>query len=139
MSRFKLPTGTIVLIPYESTFAIAKVLYVSKYFKNVALFKVFSKRITDANEYTFRLSDVDDYELIYAGVDLIKKKKWEIINREPLSDFELLESKRIVAGDIWVEDKCLGSASDKELKEFPKMRVLNFKFVELKISKLPLI
>ncbi len=78
------------------------------------------------------------FELIYTGTNLIKNGTWPIIGSYPLSESEQKANKRIVGGDVWVADECLGHATNNELESLPKMKVFNVKYFEEKTSFYPL-
>lgn len=135
--RVKVVEGAIVSIPFESTYGVCKVLYVSKYFKNIALLKVFSEKLDKTQKHPIILKS-DSFELIYTATKLIKNGTWPIIGTEPLSKLDREANKRIVGGDVWVADECMGGATDSELKSLPEMNVFNVIYLEGKVSKFPL-
>ena len=85
--RVKVVEGAIVSIPFESTYGVCKVLYVSKYFKNIALLKVFSEKLDKNQKHSIILKS-DSFELIYTATKLIKNGTWPIIGTEPLSKLD---------------------------------------------------
>jgi hypothetical protein len=58
-----------------------------------------------------------------------------VVGNLPLRQNEVGVAKRIVAGDVWLEDQNLGRPSDKEIKNLPKMLVLGATVVEKKRRK----
>jgi hypothetical protein len=130
--------GAIISIPCDKSYVVAKVLYVSEYFKNTALLKIYSHRLPIDGSYINAISE-DSFELVHTGVDLIKKGRWAVLTHIPLSDSESQSLKRVVGGDVWDADNCLGAASDADLSALPKMNVFNVKAVEGKATKYPLI
>jgi hypothetical protein len=138
VSKLNITPGTIISIPCDKSYVVAKILYVSEYFKNTALLKIYSHRFPIDDSYADALNE-DFFELVHTGVDLIKKGKWNVLANVPLSISESQSLKRIVGGDVWDADKCIGAASDADLSALPKMRVFNVKAVEAKVAKYPLI
>lgn len=133
--KVKIVEGAIVSIPFDGAHAVCKILHLSNYFKNIALFKVFTTKI-ELNECYESLLSSHDFELIYSGTKLIKNGKWPILGVEPVSSEERESNRRIVGGDVWLADECLGSASDDQLKKLPKMKVYNVSYIEKKASTL---
>lgn len=132
--KVKMTEGAIVTIPLDGGHVICKVLYLSSYFKNTALFKVFTKKLESDEGYENLLAS-PDFKLFYLGTKLIKNGRWPILGVEPISPAELECNRRIVGGDVWLADECLGSASDDQLKNLPKMKVYNVSYIEQKASK----
>lgn len=132
--KVKMTEGAIISIPLDDSHVICKILYLSSYFKNTALFKVFTKRLASDEDYKSLLASLD-FELFYSGTKLIQNGNWSILGVEPVSPAELECNRRIVGGDVWLADECLGSASDDQIKELPKMKVYNVSYIEQKASK----
>lgn len=137
MTKQKVLDGAIVSIPCEDTYVVAKVLYVSEYFKNTALLKIYKSRLNIDTPYSDIIMD-SSFELVYTGVDLIKKGKWSVVDVNPISDSEYQLSKRIVGGDVWHADECMGRATDSEVSTLPKMKVYNVNAIAKKVSQYPL-
>lgn len=51
MSKKDVAVGSIVSIPFDSVFAVAKILFVSDYFKQIALFKIYKYKLRETAEY----------------------------------------------------------------------------------------
>lgn len=134
MTKVNATAGAIISIPCDNSYVIAKILYVSKYFKNIALLKVYKHRLSVDKPFSDSFTK-SSFELVYTGVDFIKKGRWKIIDSKPLSDTEEKLMKRVVGGDVWDADSCLGRASDTDLATLPSMRVVNVKAVEDKVAK----
>jgi hypothetical protein len=115
--------GDLVLLPLNTgESAICRVLYKSGYFRNVILLGIYGKydpaQVLQAGS--------NPLELIYCGSTSIKNRKWPCIGNLPLSEDEKGLSKRIVGGDVWVGDECLGGVAG-ENATLPKMSVFGDK------------
>lgn len=134
MKKKKFEPGTIISIPCDSYYVVAKILYISDYFRNITLLKIYSHRIPLEKSYS-EILNTGSFELIYTSTNLIKKGKWNVLERIPLSSADKEYQKRIVGGDVWDGDNCLGPASDHELNILKNMDVFNVNSVEKKVSK----
>lgn len=72
MSKKDVAVGSIVSIPFDSVFAVAKILFVSDYFKQIALFKIYKYKLRETAEYVNVLGG-DEFQLIYTGTTPVKK------------------------------------------------------------------
>lgn len=128
--------GDIYAIPAKGRFAFGKIIYASEYFQDLILVRFFEKAFTSADEKPEDLSSLPSRG-IYTGIDSIKGGDWRKVGFALVSEEERTMSKRIVAGDVWIEDKCLGEASDTDLATLPKMLVLGSRLVEKAVERLP--
>lgn len=131
----KIEAGTIISIPIDDSLAIGKILYVSSYFKRTMLLKVYIALVDQGSDY-HAVIDSQAFELFYTGTVLAEKGKWPSLGFENLTEEELHCSKRIVGGDVWLLDECLGPATDHEFSTVPKMRVYNVNAIEQKVALL---
>ncbi|TFW27000.1 hypothetical protein [Duganella callida] len=127
--------GDVIAIPSGAGFGIAKVLYASKYFRNVILLKLYHIAF---HEEMPELGSEIPADLYYTSSEPIKSGRWKIIGFQSASDTERLMSKRTVAGDVWDGDECLGVASEHELETLPKMQTYGYKLIEKAVSRLPI-
>ena len=100
--------------------ALCRVLYKSTYFKDLVLMGCYGLLCDDViNEENLSLSTSP----IYTGASKATRTSWRFISVRPLSVKEKDMSLRIVAGDVWHGDNCLGEASSSELANLPNMDV----------------
>lgn len=130
----KIKEGGIFLIPGVSKCGVAKVIYLSEYFKDVILIKLY--RTSYSNQETVSIPDDAEYSLYYTGIDSVKKGKWKYTGCESVNASEKQLSKRIVGGDVWVEDQYIGIASEEELAELPRMQTYGFRLIEKAVTGL---
>lgn len=52
MSKLNIVPGTIISIPCDESYVVAKILYVSEYFRNTALLKIYSNRLLVKDSYS---------------------------------------------------------------------------------------
>jgi hypothetical protein len=126
--------GDLIAIPSDARVGLAKVTYVSQFFREVVLLKLYRTTLPKGVEH-FPSAEVEA-DLYYTSSRPILSGRWRIVGFEPLSDAEQLMSKRTVAGDIWVADECLGEASERDLETLPKMLTYGFKLIEKAVARL---
>jgi len=130
----KSSAGDLLAIPLEEGAGLAKVIFVSSYFKDVILLKLYRKRLTDGRAP--EPADFGrDFDLYYTAQTPVRKGRWAIVGSEPVSAAEVALTKRTSGDDVWIEDRHLGQASANDLAEFPKMLVHGFKLVEKYASR----
>lgn len=133
MKTFKV--GSIFAIPGGDQFGLAKVIYISDYFKDVFLIKLFQHKF-DSIEAINLNDKLEQFTLYYAAKDALKKGEWQFLGEEPVSDTEKALSKRIVGGGIWVEDNFLGDATDKDYETLSPMGIYGWKLIKKAVGKL---
>jgi Immunity protein 26 len=133
MKNFKV--GSIFAIPGGDQFGLAKVIYISDYFKDVFLIKLFQHKF-DSIEAINLNDKLEQFTLYYAAKDALKKGEWQFLGEEAVSETEKALSKRIVGGGIWVEDNFLGDATDKDYETLSPMDVYGWKLIQKAVGKL---
>jgi hypothetical protein len=122
MAKEKVEPGDVVLIPLgESEHAIAKVLFVSSYYKDVVVLGVSTERKAKKAEMPDPLPSKFDV-VVCTGVKYVGKV-WPKVGRDP-RPVEREASKRIVAGAIVVGDEKVGVATPEDAKRLPQQIVL---------------
>ena len=134
MSRKNVDIGEIILIPVVNGFVPAKVLYLSQRYENVILLGVFNFR-TVVKERPQKLPEHFGI-MLYTSQDPILKKRWITVGQEQLLTSQKGLAKRIVAGEVWLEDQSLGPASEVDRQTLPHMDVLGAGLVEKKAGVL---
>jgi hypothetical protein len=115
--------GDVFLVPIgRRQYCPVKVLYVSEYFKNVMLVGAY-KAIVDAKVMPQRLPRSFGATIYSVVRGAEKDGKWIKVGTKPVLAREKRLSTRIVGGDVWVEDTCLGPPSLEERKTLPRMRI----------------
>ncbi len=128
MTSKKTVVGDIILIPIESSFKPAKVLYVSKYYKDVILLGIYKNSVS-SQEMPADLPD--EFEvLLYTSKAPIQRKRWLYVGHEELKPTQTNLDLRVVAAELWQGDNCLGPASEEDKRNLPKMLVMGAKLVE---------
>jgi excinuclease UvrABC helicase subunit UvrB len=72
---------------------------------------------------------------IYTSNHKIKTEEWSIVSHENVSAEEKQMSKRIVAGNIWIEDDFIGIATENDYESLAGMGVCGIRAAEKKIGK----
>ena len=130
-----LKNGSIFAIPCSNQFGLAKVIYISEYFKDVFLIKLFQHKFDSVE--AINLNDkFDQFTLYYAAKEALKKGEWQFLGEEAVSDTEKALSKRIVGGGVWVEDNYLGDATDKDYETLNSMGIYGWKLIQKAVGKL---
>ena len=135
MRKNYIKLGDIILIPIDGDrCGIAKIIYLSKYFKDVILLNIYPL-IANFSEKVIELSaNIPDELLIYTGNQNIKTEEWKKLNNIMVTDEEKRLSTRIVGGEVWIEDECIGTATEQDRKKINRMGVDGTKLVEDKIK-----
>ena len=135
MRKNYIKLGDIILIPIDGDrCGIAKIIYLSKYFKDVILLNIYPL-IANFSEKVIELSaNIPDELLIYTGNQKIKTEEWKKLNNIMVTEEEKRLSTRIVGGEVWIEDECIGTATEQDRKKINRMGVDGTKLVEDKIK-----
>ncbi|UOD29535.1 hypothetical protein INH39_29790 [Massilia violaceinigra] len=126
--------GDFIAIPSGDRVGLAKLIYVSQFFREVVLLKLY--RTTFPEGVTPLPSAEIAADLYYTGSGPILAGRWTIVGFEPVSDAEQLLSKRTVASDIWVADERLGKASESDLEKLPKILTYGSRLIENAVARL---
>ena len=128
-------TGDIVLIPLGSDiYNVSKVIYLSSHFKNgmaLGVYNIFIRDDSNISELNMEYSAV-----LYTSTEGITDNHWRIVDNSPVTNSDLILTKRIVAGDVWQGDEKIGKATPDDYKNLPKQLALGIKLVEKKIVEL---
>ena len=128
--------GSLITIPTAEGAGLAKIVFLSRYFADTILLKIYKKRIVDASSITS--GDFSGpFDLYYTSLDGLKKKRWAIVATEPVSEEEKELTRRTSGGEVWVEDNHLGTATDADLAMLPKMLSHGFKLIEKYVGRYP--
>jgi hypothetical protein len=135
MKKQKVALGEIILIPISGGFVQAKILFLSKLYKDVMLLGIYAYS-SDMKQYAVPV--VGDFAATYyASKQAILKGKWSSTGIiEPLSETERHLSKRIVGGTVWVEDQYLGPATLEDEQTLPQMDVYGSDLLEEEVALL---
>jgi hypothetical protein len=126
--------GDIFRIPLPSgASGIAKVLYVSKRYRNVMLLGVAAG--ADISEVAAVEADFSA-GLFYTSVEAPAYLGWHCIASTPVSFAESQLSRRIVGGEVWLGDVEIGPASSDDRRKLPRMLALGGGILKKKIYEL---
>jgi len=130
----RLKEGDVVTVPVEDkTLMLCRVLYKSQRFKHVALVGCYG-RFVESLPVASQLQSGLVGNPLYTTVQPKMIASWQRLDNQPLSEQEVQLSLRIVAGDVWLGDKHLGTASHSELASLPKMDVYGDRIFVRRIS-----
>jgi hypothetical protein len=130
--------GSLVTIPTESGWGVAKIIFQSERYANTICLKLYRKRLPDIESVTSN-DFSGPFDLYYTSLDGFKKKSWEIFATEPVSGDEKALTRRTSGGEVWVEDTHLGTATKAELAAIPKMLTHGFKLIEKYVGRYPVV
>jgi hypothetical protein len=135
MRKNYIKSGDIILIPVDGDLcAVAKIVYLSKYFKNVVLLNAYPL-VASFSERIIKLpADSPNELLVYAGNQKIKTEEWKKLDNIPVTDKEREMSKRIVGGEVWIEDDCIRTATEEDNETLKRMLVSGTESVENKMK-----
>ena len=112
---------------------IAKVLYTSRFFKDVMLNGTYGMR---PGIHVAAIPTQSPSLLLYTATTCVRKQAhWNIIGTQDVSARERQLSQRIVAGEVWVEDTELRPATRTDRRCLPEMGVLGYLGVEQAIRQ----
>lgn len=136
MGKVKVRCGDVVAIPAGGGRRIAaKVLFLSKRNKDVALFALTDREV-DAQQGISAVSWADYKLFLYSSAVPVNRGDWHIVGYLPLSEEEAGASRRVVGGELWVGDEYLGPASPVDSTELPQMDVLGLRLLERMAERL---
>lgn len=121
--------GSLVAIPTVDGAALAKVIFASNYFADTIALKLFCGTCFDPAKAEHDAA-TKPFKVYYTGGSAIRSKRWKVVGQADVTREERLLTKRTSGGEIWLEDEHLGSASESELAELPKMLVYGHKLIE---------
>lgn len=75
-------------------------------------------------------SSEDLWESLFTTTLPVKSGEWHFLGTESLTAIERTMTKRIVGGDVWVGDSCVGPASDQDYLVLMNMRVKGSEVIE---------
>jgi hypothetical protein len=127
--------GNIYAIPGGGKFAFGKIIYSSEYFKDVILVLFFEKAFSSPSQALSEFYSLPARE-IYTGVDSIEKGGWLLVTSVPVSESEKTMSRRIVGGDVWIEDRHIGPASNADLTTLKNMDIYGYRLIEKAVARL---
>ena len=127
----KATPGMVVGIPVTDSgrFRAAKIPYRSNYFRNLILIAFHRRPLVEEGVSNFAPAEFSGRR-VYTGAQIIRMGRWTIIGASALTQDETSASLRVVAGDVWLGDQVLRTASDVDLKTLPKMDAAGAGLVE---------
>lgn len=111
--------GDLIAIPIESKWAIGRVVFVSEHFKEIMLFEIHG--LIDAYE-NFEYGGTPCLSL-YTASKGFKKRGWVVFGNVPVDQSEKAKTLRIVADDLWLEDKIVRRATKEDQSSIDEMYV----------------
>jgi hypothetical protein len=129
--------GDIFAIPGGDVVAIAKVIYASKFFRNVILLRVLKTPFlrSEGVDTSAFLRDADCV-LLYTATRAAEPGEWQYIESQPVSDRERLMTERRVGTQVWIEDEMVRQATSEDYEKLCKMSVCGYIRVANEVAKL---
>jgi hypothetical protein len=128
--------GSLIAIPASTGLGIAKVIFQSSYFSEMICLKLFRRKFT-LDKQLDREDFKGQFDLHYTGLAPLKKCRWVVVARVPVSADEKALTLRTAGGEIWREDSHLGPASDSDLTTLPKQLTHGYKLIERYAERYP--
>lgn len=132
----RVAAGDVVLIPVPNGgFGVTKVLYASRYFKNVILLGVYKLKL-----FQVKMPEVLPQEFvlphIYTGNQGIGEGcMWPRVGNVGVTDSENAMSLRVVAGHVYLGDECIRAATREDERTLPFMGVAGQLLVEEQVAR----
>jgi hypothetical protein len=107
MPKQKVNEGDIVAVPLnDGSEALCRILYRSAYFKKVILLACYGRWSRTSDVVAQTTGPIIGQ--FYCGCQNIENVTWRYLGNGSVSLAERQQSKRIVGGDVWLADECLG-------------------------------
>ena len=110
-------------------FRAAKVLFCSKYFRNLILIAFHRSPVIGDGVNSFDSAEFSGRR-VYTGAQIIRNGRWKILGECDLTQEESNASLRIVAGDVWLGDQHMRAASARDIESLPRMDAAGAALVE---------
>lgn len=135
--RRVLSPGDVIAVPLSDGpyWALGKVLYVSGYFKDVMLLGFFRTRFDDPSLTGMAGPEPEYCCLLYTAASGWERAGWRWAGSLPLLSSDAERSLRVVAQDLWLGDCRLGTATETQRRELPRMGVLGFAGVVKRLER----
>lgn len=135
MANKRAKLGDIIVIPLaDKVYALGKVLFLSKIFKQVMLVGVYDLILEDMEMPQTLPKNFK--RLIYTGTGGVSKGRWAVIDNKSVEVSEKSLTLRIVGNSVWENDTPLRQATSKDWKSLPCMDVAGIGYVEDELREL---
>lgn len=122
MGKHRVNVGDLYAIPSGQVFGLAKVIFRSLRYKNVILIRLYHERASDPQG--LRAPDPKAHSaLYYTGIQAAQHGSWIHLGQQVVTVEELSMTKRVSAGEVWIEDTHLGRATEQDMKTLKRMDV----------------
>jgi hypothetical protein len=132
VKKTRLKRGDVLRLSFDGgAVAAVRVVYVSSYFKQLVLVALFDgANVSDAADV---LSKTPLAQFFTGRDSLLPDQGWEQVGSTPPLVTDRASSRRLVAGDVWVEDECLGPADGAD-QNLPNMLVYGSSILRKKMT-----
>lgn len=136
MSKQRLEAGALFAVPGAagSVFGLTKVIFVSAYYKNVMLIRLFPERAADPTALPIPAPEAQS-ALYYTGVDSIKRGNWIPLGKQAVTAEELAMTKRVSAREVWIEDTHLGPATEEDMRTLKSLDVHGYGLIAKAVGR----
>lgn len=132
MARSRIAEGDLFLVPGGGSTAPAHVEFCSSYFRRVILVKLY---LTLRGAESVPPPPGAEFVLYYTSADSITRGGWERVGHLSVTEEDRALSRRIVGGEVWEEDRCLGPASEEDSAALPQMLTFDFRLIEKAVAE----
>jgi len=125
--------GALFAIPSGEVFGLAKVIFLSTYFRDVMLIRLFRDRARSPSVLSAPDPEAAS-ALYYTGVGAAAKGRWVYIGHQGVSEQERAMTLRISGGEVWIEDTHLRPATDADSRSLQLMDVHGYRLIAKAIA-----
>ncbi|OYP37608.1 hypothetical protein [Rhodopirellula sp. MGV] len=118
--------GDVIAVPINGVWALGRVIFVSKYFKEIMLIEFRGPFSSDAADWHTGRPLVS----VYTAAASFERRGWKKVGTAGVGDAELKKSIRVVANEVWEQDVFLRKATANDKQQIPMMLVDGFIRVE---------
>jgi hypothetical protein len=135
MSKYKVGLGDLFAVPGTGgvAFGLAKVIFLSKIYKDLMLVRLYRERAADPKGLRLPAPESDS-ALYYTSVDAVANGGWIHFGKQDVTASERAMTKRVDGEEVWIEDTHLGTATNAELQELKTLHVYGYKLITKAIA-----
>lgn len=124
--------GDVIAVPIDNCWALGRVLFVSEHFKDIMLVEFYGPFSSSSENW----KNGEKLLSVYTAATKFEKRGWKTVGATEVADSELKKTIRVVADEVWEQDRFLRKASSSDKKQIPMMLVDGFIRVETKLKRL---
>ncbi|EDM27452.1 hypothetical protein LNTAR_05051 [Lentisphaera araneosa HTCC2155] len=123
--------GDLIAIPLDGQFVIGRVIFVSNIFEEIMQIE-FRGPFKNEND---SWQNGDEIFTLFTAASKFAKRGWKIVDTGISQEDDIDKTLRIIADDVWLEDKIVRKANSEDMKKIKTMYVDGFIRVEKLLRK----